>query len=485
MMYGDPYRPQLPGERRELPPEQRQLLYISMEVPQDVVEPGNEVVAEVTVTNRGTIVERVFIEVLGAPAPWSVVEPSQVELFPDGERTVQVRIRPPRYPHTPTGTVPFRVQARSTVNPTVGAFADGVLTVGSFESLDAKLVPRIARSRRKARYRLALANTGNLPISARIMAGDPEIALLFKVSAPRLEIPPGTVLTTDILVKPDRRRWVGPEAQREFEVRVEHLPAPMPGGPPPGPPETLPVTGTFVQLPYLPRWLIPAIAALGVASVSYGVYTLLKEPPPPVVTTTTIGPTAVPSPAPTQNLPGPTAEPSPLPQETPTPEESDDPEGSDDGMPSSSESGSLPTPSIKPVLPPPATMEPSSPATVAPRFYMSGMLTVQQTFLADLDEGLQTQDGADIWFEADTADERFVTPVNNTWIADIGTSDVSYQTCATATYTNQRVPVQDLPPGEAFCVRTDEGRFSAASVESGPGPSPGQLQLTFTTWPSQ
>jgi hypothetical protein len=485
-LYGDPYRPQLPGERRELPQEQRQLLYISMDVPQDVVEPGNEIVAEVTVSNRGTIVERVFIEVMGAPAPWSVVEPPQIELFPDGERTVQVRIRPPRYPYTPTGTVPFRVQARSTVNPTVGAFADGALTVGSFESLDAKLVPRIARGRRKARYRLALANTGNLPISARIMAGDPEIALLFKVSAPRLEIPPGTVLTTDIMVKPDRRRWVGQEARREFEVRIEHLPAPMPGGPSPGPPETLPVQGTFVQLSYLPRWLIPAIAALGVASVSYGVYTLLKEPPAPVTTVTTLGPTTVPSTVPTPNLPGPTAEPTPQPPvQTPSPESSDDSENSDDDMPSSSEGDSLPTPSVQPVLPPPATMDPSTPPTVEPRFYMSGMLTVQQTFLADLDEGLQAQEGADIWFEADTANDRFITPVNNTWIADIGTSEVSFQTCATATYTNQRIPVQELPPGEAFCVRTDEGRFSAAKVEAGPGPSPGQLQLTFTTWPPQ
>jgi hypothetical protein len=478
-MYGDPYRPQLPGERRALPQEQRQMLYISMDVPQDVVEPGNEIVATVTVSNRGTIVERVFIEVVGAPVPWSVVEPAQIELFPNTEGTVRIRIRPPRVAHTPTGIVPFRVQARSTVNPTVGAFVDGVMTIGSFEALEAKLVPRVARGRRKAKYRLALANTGNLPISARVMAGDPEIALLFQVSAPRLEIPPGTVLTTDITVRPERRRYVGPEAPRPFEVRIEHQPAVLvPGGPPPGPPETLPVQGTFVQLSYLPRWLIPAVAALGVASVSYGVYTLLQPPPEPVVTTTTIGPTPVPSSVPTQTPPPPVTTPTP-----PAPQPTPDPEQTDSSSSTSSEDDGMPTPTVEPVLPPPATMQPTTPPTVEPPFYMSGMLTVQQTFLADLDEGQQTQDGADIWFEADTENDRFLTPVNATWIADLGPAEATYEACATATYTNQRIAVQELPPGETFCVRTDEGRLSAAKVEAGPGPSPGQLQLTFTTWP--
>lgn len=146
----------------------------------------------------------------------------------------------------------------------------------------------------------------------------------------------------------------------------------------------------------------------------------------------------------------------------------------------------MPTPTVEPVLPPPATLAPTTtPTSVPPALYMSGQLTVQQTFLADLDEGLQTQDGADIWFEADTDTDRFVTPVNTTWLADIGPTEATYETCAMATYTNQRIPVQELPPGETFCVRTDEGRLAAAKVEAGPGPSPGQLQLTFTTWPPQ
>jgi hypothetical protein len=117
-----------------------------------------------------------------------------------------------------------------------------------------------------------------------------------------------------------------------------------------------------------------------------------------------------------------------------------------------------------------------------PQTHSTGPLVIPQTYLADLDEGQVTQDGADIWFEADTATSRFVTPRNGARIAIAGTSSVGRDGCRQLSLSAQRINIRDLPPGTYVCVRTNEGRISQFRVNARVGRSPGELRIGYTTW---
>jgi Ig-like domain-containing protein/Big-like domain-containing protein len=115
--------------------------------------------------------------------------------------------------------------------------------------------------------------------------------------------------------------------------------------------------------------------------------------------------------------------------------------------------------------------------------HKTGPLNIVQTFTADLDEGdYPGGANADIWFEAVTATERYVTPRNGATIVKYGSSAPTVYSCAAAALSGSRINVNDLPVGTYVCVKTNQGRYSEFRVNSGPGPSPGTLGIGFTTW---
>ncbi len=116
--------------------------------------------------------------------------------------------------------------------------------------------------------------------------------------------------------------------------------------------------------------------------------------------------------------------------------------------------------------------------------YRTGSLDIPQTFSADLDEGMVTSGStSDIWFEAVTATQRYITPRNGAKISNVGTSSVGYAGCVSASLSTSRININDLPVGSYVCVRTSAGRYSQFRVNApAVGPSPGTLHIGFTTW---
>lgn len=129
---------------------------------------------------------------------------------------------------------------------------------------------------------------------------------------------------------------------------------------------------------------------------------------------------------------------------------------------------------------PTATRTPTQPPPVT---HSTGLLTIQQTYLADLDAGtITTAASADIWFQAATATQRYVTPVNGARIAKVGTTLVGQGSCAAAPLSNARININDLPVGSYVCARTNQGRYSQFQINAAVGPSPGKLVIRYTTW---
>lgn len=125
---------------------------------------------------------------------------------------------------------------------------------------------------------------------------------------------------------------------------------------------------------------------------------------------------------------------------------------------------------------------PPTPVPAAPPVRTTGTLQIPQTYLADLDQGTVTQAGADLWFEAETATQLYVTPSNGAALAVGDLSRRNLEACRSARYDAYRVPLSALPPGSFLCVRTNEGRFALVGITALTGASPRTLSLSYLTW---
>jgi beta-lactam-binding protein with PASTA domain len=121
----------------------------------------------------------------------------------------------------------------------------------------------------------------------------------------------------------------------------------------------------------------------------------------------------------------------------------------------------------------------------APRS-LGGAFTVQETFLADLETGTteNVEMDADFWFQAVTAEERFITPVNGATMALVGPAGEfpSREFCESVEFSEDAIAVGGLAPGVHVCMQTNEGRVAAFRVEADVGPSPGELVIRFVVW---
>jgi hypothetical protein len=121
-------------------------------------------------------------------------------------------------------------------------------------------------------------------------------------------------------------------------------------------------------------------------------------------------------------------------------------------------------------------------APTNPGTYATGQVELRQTYLVDLDEGRAVQPGADLWFEAETRDNLYLTPRNGAeiWVGD--RSNRNYEGCVRGSFSASRVPLSAVPVGSYVCVRTDQGRISQFRMNAISPGSPKTLTLGYTTW---
>jgi len=129
-----------------------------------------------------------------------------------------------------------------------------------------------------------------------------------------------------------------------------------------------------------------------------------------------------------------------------------------------------------------APQQPAQPAPqqAGPVTFSTGALSVRQTHLFDLDRGVMDQQpAADLWFEAKTAQELYLTPRNGAAMSVSGTRNRGKAGCASGRYSGGSLPLAKLPVGTYICVKTNEKRISEFRIN---GLSNGTLSLGYTTW---
>jgi hypothetical protein len=215
------------------------------------VTPGGEAVSEVRVRNSGTVVDQFTLEVLGDASAWAIVEPAVIPLFPGAEAVARIRFKPPKSSSVPARAVPFAVRVKSREDARASLVEEGVVEVGPFNDTFAELIPRTAKGRSRAHARLALDNRGNVRISARLTAADPDRKLNFTITPPAISSEPGTASFASVRMSPKQRFLTGPPKTNPYKVIVhqDNLPP-------------ITVDGTMQQEGLIPPWLLPALIGL-------------------------------------------------------------------------------------------------------------------------------------------------------------------------------------------------------------------------------
>lgn len=223
----------------------------SLEQPSLAVTPGEQAHCVVQIRNTGSIVDQFAVDVIGDAQQWATAEPRVVNLMPGDVGTVALTFAPPRGPEARAGLTPFGVRVKSREDPEGSVVEEGAITVAPFTELRAEVTPRTSHGRLRGRHELVIDNLGNGPAEVELIATDSEERLRFRFRQPTLTVEPGTAAFVPFTATPHKRYLRGAERKHQF-----HVSGLTTGGDP------VTADGAFIQNQLLPKWLLPALAAL-------------------------------------------------------------------------------------------------------------------------------------------------------------------------------------------------------------------------------
>ncbi|MBI1407946.1 MAG: hypothetical protein GC145_17665 [Caulobacter sp.] len=138
---------------------------------------------------------------------------------------------------------------------------------------------------------------------------------------------------------------------------------------------------------------------------------------------------------------------------------------------------------LPPLPPPPPPIPPPPPPIPAPVTFSTGPAVIPQTYMVNFDNGnVGGGGGSDLWFQAVTATQRYLTPVNGARMAVGDRSNRGRDGCRAASFSTARVPLAAVPVGSYICVKTNQGRISQFRLNAVTGLAVKTLEVGYTTW---
>jgi len=224
------------------------------------VTPGMDVTLVAKIRNQGEIVDTFDLRVDGLPPTWWTISSPTVFLNPWGtsgeyEIETHIRLHPPRTPQAEARAWPLLVVARSRSLGADVASAAARLTVEPFVSTVMHVGPERRGSRRHASFDVAVANQGNSAMEISVVARDSEARCPIAIAPERGLVHVGDSIRSSVRVSVPRPLIVGRPVDHFVDVshRVAGVEA-----------EPVPQRVTFRQRPWLPWWVPPVVALLGV-----------------------------------------------------------------------------------------------------------------------------------------------------------------------------------------------------------------------------
>lgn len=205
-------------------------MYVELSPRRLIAVPGQSQTLTITISNTSEVISGYALRFLGADPSWVTLEESEVSLFPEETRTIEVGLEVP--PGMLAGERRIAVQVRELTPPEATAIEEVVLEVPEARSVQMRTDPITQTVGKKARFGLLVDNTGNTPIHSRLTGTDAEGKVAFEFEPPELDLPPGEHAVIELKAKA-RRPFVGSPLVRVIELGLED--PPPPGAPPPPP----------------------------------------------------------------------------------------------------------------------------------------------------------------------------------------------------------------------------------------------------------
>ncbi len=128
--------------------------------------------------------------------------------------------------------------------------AEATVEINSTEAWMARLEPQRSKSAGAGRHKVAIENSGNVPVMVELAATtEPEV--ITELAAPAVNIDPGKTAKVEFRVSPHSKFWNGPSIDHPFTIAVTGSNG-----------ENTELEGTFEQGPRVRPWLGPAAAGM-------------------------------------------------------------------------------------------------------------------------------------------------------------------------------------------------------------------------------
>ncbi|MCZ4506909.1 RICIN domain-containing protein [Streptomyces sp. ActVer] len=242
-------------------------LWTSLEPASATVDPGGSTTVRLRLRNTGDVVDEYRFEPVGDLAPWTVVEPQTLRLYPGTTGTVELSFAPPRTPDATAGPNPYGVRITPTEHPEAVTVPEGNLTITPFTEVRAELVPPTVKGRFRGRPKLAVDNLGNTKLTASVSGSDNGDQLSYDLHPSNVQIEPGRAAFVKATLKPRQIIWFGSKEERPYKFAVQR------SGVAP-----LDVEGTYVQRGFLPRWLATFLGVFMALAITFVMLWIAYKP---------------------------------------------------------------------------------------------------------------------------------------------------------------------------------------------------------------
>jgi uncharacterized membrane protein len=179
---------------------------------------GMAEVVTVQLRNLGEIVDKFLVNVEGVDETWYSRSASSIALMPENTEQVQISFQPPKKRGVKERTYPFAITVSSQSKPEDATIVTGQIEVLPLVEYKLKVAPYRVSSRRKAKYRINLANTGMSDAKVYLEATDLDEGLRFKFKQEEAVVTAWETIEIPMVARPKRGSTVGERKRYDISI---------------------------------------------------------------------------------------------------------------------------------------------------------------------------------------------------------------------------------------------------------------------------
>ena len=179
---------------------------------------GMPEVITVQLHNLGEIVDKFLVEVEGIDDAWYSRSASSIALMPQTTKQVHISFQPPKKRGVKERKYSFAITVSSQSNPEDSTIMTGQLEVLPLVEYKLKVAPYRVSSRRKAKFRVILANTGMSDTKVDLDATDLDEGLRFKFKEEETVLAAWETIEIPMVARPKRGSTVG--ERKRYDVVI-------------------------------------------------------------------------------------------------------------------------------------------------------------------------------------------------------------------------------------------------------------------------